>query len=466
MKNIFLIAAASSALLLSAEVGFADGLESVFGVEKQATPSEKAPCVLVLVEDSSVENLLKNIEKPVIVDIVSSRLSELGVKTCSTDFLEGVAAGNLFKSLSPAETIFALGADYVLTVRFSKPIEHQSEHDAMALVKQPVTYSLLDSTGRRVDADRASKIFSAASVSSAQREQLILNAAEAAAEKLGEKISAGKVSLKSQRADLVSTEAEFVCVLEPLTFPQLVENDDGTLSAEFVRGNATLDGVSMRIGGIDYRVNADGTPTKISVPMNRPLFVSLSHRDIAPVNRIIKVANIGERVVLDVLLSDAVKKRWQKDLFEITEALKASARRDKMAEAELAERQKESERRDKILDAEIAERQKASARRDKITDAEIAHRDKMADAEIAERQKESARRDILTGAEADLIRGKVKFWENSGFHFSQNVSRKILHEEKTETTETTGTTPAHEVETAPAEEVKAEAAVPAETTAE
>lgn len=447
MKNIFLIAAASSALLLGAEVGFADGLESVFGVEKQAVPSEKAPCVLVLVKDSSGENLLKNIEKPVI-DIVSSRLSELGVKTCSTDFLEGVAAGNLFKSLSPAETLFALGADYALTVRFSKPIEHQSEHDAMALVKQTVTYSLFDSTGTLVDSDRASKIFSAVAVGAAQREQLILNAAEAAAEKLGEKISAGKVSLKSQRADLVSTEAEFVCVLEPLTFPRLIENADGTLSAEFVRGNATLDGVSLRIGGIDYRVNADGTPTKISVPMNRPLFVSLSHRDIEPVNRIIKVANIGERVVLDVLLSDAVKKRWQKDLFEITEALKASARRDKMA------------------DAEIAERQKASARRDKITDAEIVHRDKMADAEIAERQKESARRDILTGAEADLIRGKAKFWENSGFHFSQNVSRKILHEEKTETTETTGTMHAHEVETAPAEEVKAEAPVPAGTPAE
>jgi len=106
------------------------------------------------------------------------------------------------------------------------------------------------------------------------------------------------------------------------------------------------------------------------VPLGRPLFVSVSGRDILPVRQLVKVDDAGTRVVIDVSLTDEMKKRWKADMFEITEALKASVRRDK-----------------------------------------------------------------LTDATADLIRGKAKFWENSGFHFSQNVSRKISHEEKAEVVE-------------------------------
>jgi len=401
MKNIFHAVVLSGAFLLCAEQSLAVPAtvpsENTVAQGSFFATHEKSPQVLVLIKDTSGKNYLKSIEASVRA-IVSSKLAENGIATCSTDFLQGAATGQIFEKLSPAETLFALGADYVLTVTFPALIELRSGHDNTLVVKQTATYSLLDAAGRLIDSGRVSKMLSSHSMDSSQRGLLLMNASEALSETLGEKISTGKISLKSQQAAAVSGEAEFVCVLEELSFPRLIENPDGSYSADIVRGNATISGVALNIGGIDYRLNADGSPTKIFVPLGRPLFVSISGRDILPVRKLVKVDDAGTRVAIDVSLTNESKKRWETDIFEITKTLKESSRRDKLTELEFAERQKESVRHDKLTDATV-----------------------------------------------DLIREKAKFWENSGFHFSQNVLRKISHEEKTEVVESSE--PANTAET-------------------
>lgn len=397
-KSIFTANFAALALAVFCVPAFAEADENApaGATENASAAEEKSPSVLVLVEDVSGKNILKNIEAPLRA-IVSARLAELGVAVCSTDFLaNGNASGTqnsaakFFKNLSPAETVSAVGADYALKLFFSAPIEYRG-NDATFFARQNVSYSLFDATGRIVDSGRNFKIFSAQTLSDAQREQLAMNAAEAAADAFAEKISDGKILLKKQNVAATTGEAEFVCALETLSFPVLQANGNGTYSVSETRGNVTFPGVALRIAGIDYHLNADGSPTKISVPIGRPIFVSVEHRDILPIARVIKISKAGERVVLGVLLSDALKKRWAADALEITEALKASARQDK------------------AFDAALTEAQKESARADKISDAT-----------------------------AELIRGKAKFWENSGVRFTQNVSRKISHEEKTEINESVG----------------------------
>ena len=81
--------------------------------------------------------------------------------------------------------------------------------------------------------------------------------------------------------------------------------------------------------------------------------------------RVVKIAKPGERVVIDVSLSDAARERWKRDLAEISAAVRNAENEDK-----------------------------------------------------------------LTDAAVELIRGKAKFWENSGVHFSNSVSREIKVEEK------------------------------------
>jgi len=217
MKNFFHIAAFLGASLLCVAQSLAvpatasSGNDAMQGNLLEA--HEKTPQVLVLINDTSGKNYLKNGEASVRA-IVSSKLAENGIATCTTDFLQGAAAGHIFEKLSPAETLFALGADYVLTVTFPEPIEIRSGHDNMFIVKQVATYSLLDVTGRLVDSGRVSKMFSSHSVDSAQKKLLLMNVSEVLSETLGEKISTGKVSLKSQQASAFSGEAEFVCELD------------------------------------------------------------------------------------------------------------------------------------------------------------------------------------------------------------------------------------------------------------
>lgn len=51
-------------------------------------------------------------------------------------------------------------------------------------------------------------------------------------------------------------------------------------------------------------------------------------------------------------------------------------------------------------------------------------------AEISAAVRNAENEGKLTNAAVELIRGKAKFWENSGVRFSNSVSREIKVEEK------------------------------------
>lgn len=351
-------------------------------VPAAAAPAETAsPRVLILVKDVSGKNLFGNAEAPM-KSGVAAQLACVGLETATTDFLLGekTAGADALSGLSPAETASLANADYALVLQISAPLEYSRAGTRFA--RQNIAYSLFAGTGEIVDSGRASKIFSAPVFGEAQREMLALDTADELAASLAQKISEKKVVL-SKAAAAPTTDAEIVCELEAPAFPQLVRNEDGSYSVGEARGKATFSGVALKIGGIDYHLNPDGTPTRIALPLNRPIFISAEHPDIVPVRRVVKITRQNERVVLAASLSDAARERWKKDLKEISSF---------------------------IANAE---------RIDKLTDAGI------------ELLREKAKReDKLTDAEAELIRGKAKFWENSGVHFSQSVSREVKVEEK------------------------------------
>lgn len=339
---------------------------SAAGVPAATSEEKAAPRVLILVRDVSGKNLFGNAEAPM-KSSVAAQLAGAGAETATTDFLVGektprLAGGDAFAGLSPAETALIANADYALVLQVSAPLEYRRAGTIYA--RQNIAYSLFAGTGEIVDSGRASKIFSAPVFDSAQRETLALDTADALAAELAQKISEKKIVL-SKNAAAPTTEAEIVCVLETPAFPQLVRNEDGTYSVGEARGNATLPGVSLKIGGVDHHLNPDGTPTRIALPLNRPIFISAEHSGIVPVRRVVKITRPNERVVLAVSLSDSARERWKKDLEEISSLIGNAERADK-----------------------------------------------------------------LTDAGVELIRGKAKFWENSGVRFSQALSREVKVEEK------------------------------------
>lgn len=348
--------------------------------EDEAEPGEPAS-VLVLVRDASEEHLFRDALAP-IRESVAAQLTAVGVDARSLDFVQSDIAGTdeaAFEKLSPAEACTLAGTDYAFVIRLAEPIEFT--HEGTDYTRLNASYSLVSGTGKIIDGGRGARIFSARSLSPAHREMLAADTSESLATVLAEKISEKKVRLV-RKASVAFVEAEFVCVLEAVTFPQIAENADGTYSLRELRGSAAISGATLRIGGIDYHLSANGEPTRIAVPQNRPFAVSLTHHDLRPERRVLKVASAGEKIVIPVVLSDAARERFADDMLEISEAIKDEAREDALSDATVA-----------------------------------------------------------------LIRGKAKFWENSGILFSQSVSRNITHEEKTAISEELGeagtaTTPA------------------------
>lgn len=338
--------------------------------------------VLVLVSDLSGKKLFGNAAAP-IRESVAAELAALGVNVRSPDFLQNPDGGNEidFGTLSPADAATLAGTDFVLTIRLATPIDFTS--GGTNYTRQNISYSLVSATGAVIDSGKSAKIFSAREILPAHREMLAADAAEALAGTLAAKISDGKLVLRKPAVPAL-VDAEFVCVLEDISFPHLVKNADGEFAIRNIRGNASVAGATLRIAGVDYFLSANGEPTRIAVPQGRPFAVRISHKDLRVEKRVVKVGSAGEKIVFALALNDTARERFQSDLKEISAALKREER---------------------------AER--AEARADKKLDAEI------------ERER------VISDATAELIRGKAQFWANSGIHFTQSVSRNISHEEKT-----------------------------------
>lgn len=370
MKKNFPLRTVLAACALSCFAGVpADAQETAANPNAAATPSaaeKTSPSVLLLVRGASEAKLPKSAETT-LASSVAAQLSAVGVPVRTPDFFAGeesadrTADDTLFSGLSPADAASLAGADYALILQISPTLEIQRAGTIYA--RQNVAYSLIAGTGDIVDAGRGAKIFSAPVFGDAQREMLALDATDEIAAALAEKIAEKKIVLSGDAATTV--DAEIVCTLEAMAFPLLKKNADGSYSFAETRGNTTLPGVALKIGGVDVQLNADGSPTRVALPLNRPVLISASHRDILPVRRVVKIAKPGERVVIGVSLSDAARERWKRDSAEISAAVRNAENEGK-----------------------------------------------------------------LTNAAVELIRGKAKFWENSGVRFSNSVSREIKVEEK------------------------------------
>lgn len=283
-------------------------------------PATQEISVLVVVRDASGKNIFRNVRESVSAS-VSGILSAAGIAAQSTDFLKGetpqdISRADALSALSPAEAADLSGADYALVIQLPAPVE--TTRGGTVYSRQNAFYTLYAVGGSIAASGRISQIFSAPTVDNALRELRGIEAAETAAAELEQKISSGKIILKKTPPAQIG-EVGIVAVVESMTFPLVVENKDGTFSLAETQGSVTLPGAALKIGGIDYTLLPDGSPTKLNLPIGRALFVSVSHSAIEPLNRTVKFSKAGEKIILPLTLSAKTRERWKADAAVVSE---------------------------------------------------------------------------------------------------------------------------------------------------
>lgn len=276
--------------------------------------------VIILVRDISGKKLFRDVREN-IASTAIELLAATGAQVQSLDLLHAAQDDETDRqeelaALSPAEAMDLTGADYALVLQLSAPIE--TPRGGTIYARQNVSYTLFAATGKAIDSGRVSKIFDATTVDNALREIRAGQVVELAVAELEKKIADGKLILRKTPPAQVA-ETEIVAVVETMSFPQVVENKDGTFSVAETQATVTFPGVTLKISGLDYTLSPDGAPTKIKLPVGRALFVSATHRDIEPLRQTIKLGKSGEKIVLPITLTKAARERWKKDLEEISD---------------------------------------------------------------------------------------------------------------------------------------------------
>lgn len=317
MKKIIAALALAGLLLIPAEA--AVQLAGSNELSRRASvPGDVS--VLVLVRDASGKNLFRNVRE----SVASTALGVLAATGAQTQSLETLTTRiNSFPgkppaekvSFSPAEAMEITGADYALVLQLAAPVE--TFRSGTVYARQNVFYTLFSADGKAVASGKVAKIFDAPSVDDALREIRVCSVAEMAVAELEEKIASGKLVLEKMSQNQLG-ETELVAVVETVRFPQLVENKDGTFSVVEGQGAVSLPGISLKIGGLNYTLAADGSPTTLKLPLCRTLLVSAKHRNTEPLNFIVKLEKSGEQIVLPLKLSKAARERWEKDSAEIS----------------------------------------------------------------------------------------------------------------------------------------------------
>lgn len=339
--------------------------------------------VLVLVRDASGKALFRDARGNVAA-AVAGALALPGLAPIAPDFLENAAGGDAFLSgLSTADAASASGADCVLELRLGAPLE--TKRGGTVYARQPVFYALYSATGTALASGHVSKIFDAPETNAELRELRVVETAEEAVAELSEKIASGEV--KPVPADAAYGAVEVSCVVEAPAFPLVEEKPDGTFAISDVPARVAVPGVSLKIGGLDYTLSPNGAPTTLKLPLGRALRVSVSHRDLVPETRTVKLA-AGDGLTFALSLTDAAKARWLADLAAMNAVVSAAK------------------------DAAVARGAAGT----------------------------------LTAAEAEKLRGIAKFWENSGMKITRSTTRKFSAETKIAESEDDAGVPADEPE--------------------
>lgn len=339
--------------------------------------------VLVIVRDASGKALFRDARGNVAA-AVSGALALPGLVPLSPDFLEASSGGDAFLSaLSPADAANAAGADCVLEIRLAAPLE--TKRGGTVYARQTVFYALYSAAGTSLASGRVSGIFDAPETNAELRGLRAVETAEDAVAELSGKIASGEV--KPVPADSAFGAVEVVCVVEAPAFPLVEKKADGTFAVADVPARIVVPGVSLKIGGLDYALAPNGEPTTLKLPIGRALRVSVSHRDVVPETRTVKLA-AGERLTFSLSLTEAAKKRWLADLAAMNAVVSAAK-----------------------------------------------------DAAVARGVAET-----LSAAEAEKLRGIAKFWENSGMKIVRSTTRKFSAETKIAESEGDAGVPADEPE--------------------
>lgn len=382
MKNLAMLSAAASMLIAGLPL-FAETVPATSQKSVSQATAQREISMLVFIRD--VAGAFPRETCGNVAAAVSAAFTLPGITPLTPDFLGTSGNGGIsFEKLSPAEIADLAGADYTLEIRLAAPLE--TARNGTIYARHGAYYALISPTGTALAAGRVSKIFDAPETNGALREIRAVEIAEAAADELAEKIAGGEIAL--QAAAAYCGEIEISCALEAPAFPYISENADGTFTISDVPAKISVPGVSLKIGGLGYHLAADGSPTRLKLPLGRALRVSVSHRDIVPETRIVRLT-AGEKITFSLALTPEAKKRWLADFA--------------------------------AMNAIVSEAKNAATARNAVA--------------------------VLTAAEAEKLRGIAKFWENSGIKITQTASQNFSREVKITERETVGDVPENASET-------------------
>ncbi len=337
LKPLLVSAACICAISAFAETAPAQTETPAATADEKAQP--EAVSVVVLIRDP--ENGIFEELRPAVAATILAEVANTGITPQSSEFLSTEKRDKDSPALSPAEVAELSGADYVLVVQIPTPQE--TVRQGVSYVRQTIFYTLFSNAGVVAASGSVSDIASASANGSASEtfsllsESLLLKTAKKAGLDITDKLASGKVKLEkaATRADV-----DVLCVVEEMSFPKIIEDENGEISIASEPMRVSIPGVNLKIGGLDYALRADGNPTKISLPIGVPLNVSVSHPAIIPIERTYKIEKRGDSLTIFLTLNKEAHDRWERDLNEITaliEQLKDNdaSRETKAADAEM-----------------------------------------------------------------------------------------------------------------------------------
>lgn len=313
-------------------------------VEKEIVPAKKRSA-LIVIRDASGKNAFAKII-PTARGIFAEQLSEAQIETIDDSILSAQQ-----KTTVPAADLAGIfGADYVLVATFSAPHAEtrvatlNGEPVKNKFITFPATLSIALPDGKTLATRTKSYRYGISATATekndidALTEMFAQKAIVEIAQNFAKMIIEKKINEQKLDAVSQSTTVSLSLIVPAMQFPQIVE-DNGKFSLASQSVPAQLGGINVNINGIDYPLNATGTPTQIALPRNRLVAIKISHPDIVPVERTVRIQGEKQSLDFSLQLSEDARKRWLADagaINALVEQIKSSKRADALTEGEVA----------------------------------------------------------------------------------------------------------------------------------
>ena len=239
-----------------------------------------------------------------------------------------------------------IGADYVLSTSFSSLTTTRKKFSGYGIATENLIFKLRVAYTLRSANTGAGTVGGVAEVSQTLRstgnleietDGILEDLLTEAAEKISQDLDFKKRNKKIAQTSSQQVPIQFVCMIEAMSLPQIIENEDG----KFVLGTevipATLSLVNIEIDGVLHSIDVgDGTPVELSRGLHT---LKIVQKDVEPLERAINITGKpGQTIALSLLLTEAARKRWKDDMLFVEgmiERAKKSKRKDKLTTAEV-----------------------------------------------------------------------------------------------------------------------------------